>query len=150
MVSIILPTYNSENTIERAISSVIFQNVNDWELIIIDDKSTDKTYEILNKYKKQLGDRLTIITNEQNLGAGLSRRNGIAVAKGEFITFLDSDDELQYDFLSTMLYIQKIQNVDIVWAGVKITFPSKYKTEPVNISHSEYHLTEDGRFKNIL
>ena len=69
------------------------------------------------------------------------------VRKGEFITFLDSDDELQYDFLSTMLYIQKIQNADIVWAGVKITFPSKYKTEPVFISHSEYYLTEDGRFK---
>lgn len=150
MVSIILPTYNSKDTIERAISSVIFQNDTNWELIIIDDKSTDKTYKILDKYKKQLGDRLTIITNEKNLGAGLSRRKGISIAKGEFITFLDSDDELQYDFLSTMLYIQKIQNADIVWAGVKITFPPKYKTEPVFISHSEYYLTEDGRFKNIF
>jgi glycosyltransferase involved in cell wall biosynthesis len=91
-VSVIIPTYNRAATLPRAIDSVIAQTVDSWEIIVIDDGSTDNTSEIIKKYHRELGDRLQYIT-QTNRGASAARNVGIEAANRPFVAFLDSDDE---------------------------------------------------------
>lgn len=88
-VSIILPTYNRAYIIENAIRSVLEQTFQEWELIIVDDGSSDDTEKVLEPF---LCDRIFYIQNEVNRGANYSRNLGIANARGQYIAFLDSDN----------------------------------------------------------
>ncbi len=89
LVSVIMPCYNAQNNILKAIQSVLEQDYQNLELIIIDDNSTDNTINILNRLNDP---RINIIFSNINQGAGISRNIGIERAKGRFIAFLDSDD----------------------------------------------------------
>lgn len=105
IVSIIMPSYNSAQTIRESIESVQRQSLVDWELLITDDHSTDETKSIIKHY--QIKDsRIKLFALESNGGAGVARNNSIENAKGRFIAFLDSDDvwhknklEKQIDFM---------------------------------------------------
>lgn len=88
LVSVIIPTYNREKTIERAVNSVLAQTWKELEIIVVDDGSTDRTDEILRAY----GNKIRFI-RQQNSGASAARNTGIRAATGEIISFLDSDDE---------------------------------------------------------
>jgi len=90
MISIILPTYNGEKYINRAIDSVISQTFLDWELIIINDGSNDNTEEILKKYIVK--DKRIIYLSQDNQGPNRARQKGIDNSRGEYIAFLDVDD----------------------------------------------------------
>lgn len=89
LVSIIMPSYNVAKYIGESIDSVLNQSYSSWELIIIDDCSTDNTCEIVNSYNDK---RIILKKNDVNSGAAISRNVGIKVAKGKWIAFLDSDD----------------------------------------------------------
>lgn len=90
-VSIITPTYNSERFIEETITSILNQTYTNWELILIDDASTDKTVKIINQFVKS-NPQIYLLQNSKNRGAAISRNKGIEAAKGDFIAFLDADD----------------------------------------------------------
>lgn len=122
MISIIIPTFNNEDTIERAIRSVIYQNYVDWELIIVNDASTDKTSTIC-EYYSNLYPNITIITNDKNKGVGISRKVGMKYAKGDFITFLDSDDLIMADFLDISVKLQQQHDSDVVYTSYTILYP---------------------------
>lgn len=89
LVSVIMPSWNTAKYIGKAIESVLRQTHKDWELLIVDDCSTDNTDEIVALYRDT---RIKYLKNSVNLGAALSRNKAIAAAKGEWIAFLDSDD----------------------------------------------------------
>ncbi len=89
LFSIVIPTYNRASFIERAIDSVLAQRFTDWELIVVDDASTDNTLALISKYTDP---RIQVIRNSRNLERSISRNKGIETAKGEYICFLDSDD----------------------------------------------------------
>jgi len=89
-VSIIVPVYNTEKYLAQCIDSVISQTYKNWELIMIDDGSTDSSGIILDKYAGD-DDRIKII-HKVNEGQFISRRKGILAASGDYILFLDSDD----------------------------------------------------------
>ena len=91
LVSIIMPSYNSEKFIAKAIESVLSQTYSNWELIIIDDCSDDSSINIIQS-KAQKEQRIKIIKQKSNAGAAVARNSGIKAAKGEYIAFLDSDD----------------------------------------------------------
>lgn len=91
LVSIIMPVYNGKSHIEQAVASVFQQTYQKWELIVIDDCSTDGTYELLMKNYEN-DNRLCLLRNETNQGIAKSRNKGISHGKGQFIAFLDSDD----------------------------------------------------------
>ena len=91
LVSVIMPAYNAENYILDSIFSVLNQTYNNIELIIIDDCSSDNTPSLVREYCNN-DPRIRMIVNSHNSGPGISRNNGIKVAKGRFIAFLDSDD----------------------------------------------------------
>lgn len=89
MVSIIMPNYNSAKFIKDTINSVVAQTYQNWELIIVDDCSSDNSLEIICQYEDP---RIHIIRNAVNSGAAVSRNNAIEAANGRWIAFLDSDD----------------------------------------------------------
>ena len=90
LVSIIMPSYNTAKYISDSINSVINQTYENWELIIVDDCSTDNTDEIVNEFLKDK--RIKYFKNEKNSGAAISRNKALREAKGRWIAFLDSDD----------------------------------------------------------
>ena len=100
LVSIIMPSYNTARFIEESIKSVLAQTYTNWELIIVDDASTDNTDEIVNRVilsgaqaeSKDLAKRIHFLKNKKNCGAAVSRNRALAQAKGKWIAFLDSDD----------------------------------------------------------
>ena len=89
LVSIIMPSWNTAQYISEAIESVLKQSYSNWELIIVDDCSTDNTISVVNKYKDN---RIRLFQNKENLGAAYSRNFALRQAKGRWIAFLDSDD----------------------------------------------------------
>jgi glycosyltransferase involved in cell wall biosynthesis len=104
--SIILPTYNRASFLSRSIGSVVTQDFQDWELLIIDDGSTDHTKEIVNSFNDQ---RIKYIYQE-NSERSAARNNGIKLATGEWICFLDSDDEYLQDHLK--IFHEEIESND--------------------------------------
>lgn len=89
LVSVIMPSWNTSNFIAESIQSVIDQTYENWELIIVDDCSTDNTDEVVARFTDK---RIRYFKNEKNSGAALSRNRGLREARGEWIAFLDSDD----------------------------------------------------------
>ncbi|GIW67113.1 MAG: hypothetical protein KatS3mg095_1011 [Candidatus Parcubacteria bacterium] len=100
-VSIITPTYNGEKFIERAIKSVLWQTFKDWEMIIVDDGSTDKTVNIVKEYIKR-DPRIKLIELKENTGGpAIPRTVACKEAKGEYIAFLDQDDIYYPEYLES-------------------------------------------------
>tara|TARA_B100001027_G_C16264993_1_gene331505 strand:+ start:1313 stop:2620 length:1308 start_codon:yes stop_codon:yes gene_type:complete len=93
LFSIIVPVYNSEKTIEKCLNSIKRQKINDFELIIIDDNSSDNSLQIANKFIKKIK-FVKILKNKKNYGVSISRNRGIKNSNGKYIIFLDSDDIL--------------------------------------------------------
>ena len=92
MISVIIPCFNSEEYITRAIESILKQSYTNYEIILVNNNSTDNTYNILQEYaKKKAG--LVNVFNEYKKGAPAARNKGLSEAKGEWIQFLDADDE---------------------------------------------------------
>lgn len=92
IISIVLPAYNAEDYIGETIESVLSQSYQNWELIIVDDKSTDNTLNIAQKYVQQDGRIKVIVLNENTGGPAKPRNEGIKLSQGKFIAFLDADD----------------------------------------------------------
>ena len=111
LVSVIVPAYNSENTIKRAIDSIRRQTYPFWELIIVDDGSTDNTTSIVQKYIK-IDSKIKLIINNHS-GAAKARNTGLDVAKGTYISFLDSDDWLDTNFFATGLKKLNEEKADV-------------------------------------
>lgn len=108
-VTVITPVYNSDDTIERCLDSLLNQTIKDIEVITINDCSTDNTSEILKKYEKKYKN-LIVINNETNLGPAASRNKGLDIAKGDYIGFVDSDDYVE---LNTYEVMSKNMSKDI-------------------------------------
>lgn len=114
MVSVIIPTYNRAHLIERSINSVLNQTYKDFELLIVDDASTDNTEEVVKRYADE---RIRYIKCEENGGASKARNRGIEEAKYDYIAFQDSDDEWHADKLEKQmnLMLGAPENVGLVY-----------------------------------
>jgi glycosyltransferase involved in cell wall biosynthesis len=104
LVSVVLPTFNREQTLARAVASVLNQSYRDLELIVVDDGSTDRTAEVMAGFDDP---RLRYLRLEKNGGASRARNAGLRAAKGEFIAFQDSDDEWLVDKLARQLELAR-------------------------------------------
>jgi glycosyltransferase involved in cell wall biosynthesis len=119
-VSVLMPAYNAEKYLVEAIESILNQTFTDFEFIIIDDCSTDKTWEIIQKYSKK-DKRIVAIKNEENLKLSATLNKGIDICKGEYIARMDSDDwsypdrlQKQYDAIS------KDPNIGILGGAMEV------------------------------
>ena len=96
MISIIIPVYNTEDYLHVCLNSILKQSYGDFEIICVDDASTDSSLEILEYFTKK-DSRIKILKNDSNRGQGFSRNRGLDVAEGKYIFFLDSDDWINAD-----------------------------------------------------
>ncbi len=130
-ITVIIPVYNVEEYLETCLDSVICQTLTDIEIICVDDKSTDTSLDIINKYS-QRDKRVKCIQNKQNHGLSFTRNVGIKAAKGEYIFFLDSDDEIVKDALEKLYKIAKTKNYQMVF----FDFINLYESEQLENSLS--------------
>ncbi len=130
-VSIIIPVYNVEQYLEQCLDSVINQTFKDIEIICINDCSTDNSLQIIKEYQHK-DDRIVLIDLKQNDGQGNARNQGIKIANGKYITFIDSDDWVTRDYVEVLYKSIEKYNTDFVVANqllfdnktCKITIPS--------------------------
>ncbi|HIF9528296.1 glycosyltransferase family 2 protein [Photobacterium damselae] len=164
MISIILPVYNSKSFIDDTINSVINQTYIFWELILVDDRSTDGTFDYI-KDKYSNNDKIRIYQNDKNSGAGFTRNKGISEAKYSYIAFIDADDIWLPDKLSIQIEYMKKNNYPIVHtsysfidsenkkisgsviASKKVTLDSYMKNTEIGMSTSLINRDVVGDFK---
>ncbi len=149
MISVIIPTYNREDTIERSLKSVLNQTYLDFEVIIVDDFSSDGTLSVLSKFNDS---RIKIIELDENKGANFARNIGIESAKGEYIAFQDSDDFWLPNKLERQIEIIHEKNCDVVvcdMIGIDEIDNSFYKILS-NDRKSGYITFEDLLYENFV
>ena len=100
MISIVIPTYDRAATLGRAIDSVLAQTYTEWELVIVDDGSTDDTEAVLARYTDP---RITIVRHDRNRGVAAAQNSGFDAMRGEWFTVLGSDDELVPEAFETLM-----------------------------------------------
>ena len=126
-ISIIIPVYNVEKYISECIESILKQTYNNFELLLINDGSTDTSGNICDKYA-ELDKRIRVF-HKKNEGVGIARNLGIEHARGEWICFIDSDDWISSDYFETIM--NDINIADLTFWGFKLhyanAFPIEYK-----------------------
>lgn len=127
LVSIIMPLYNSEKYVSDSIKSVLNQTYPYWELIIVDDCSTDSSVEVVNSFNDG---RIKLLHNDKNSGAALSRNYALREAKGKWIAFLDSDD---------------------VWLLTKLEEQLQFMDDNNYVfTYSDYRICNDDKWENVI
>lgn len=120
-ISVIVPAYNVENYIKRAINSILAQSFQNFEIIIINDASTDDTNHIIQEcYSSEK--KIQIIQHKYNSGLGAARNTGITHAKGKYIVFIDSDDWIENNMLEDLYSTAEAKNADVVACGVWLAY----------------------------
>ena len=115
-VSVIIPVYNTEKYLRECLESVISQTFTDIEIICVNDGSTDSSLAILEEYASN--DKRIKVLKQKNKGAGSARNFGLKYATGEFLSFLDSDDFFENNFIEQMYSKAKETNADLVMCAV--------------------------------
>lgn len=136
-VSIIVPCYSVASKLPRCVHNLLAQTFTDWELILIDDGSTDNTWDICNSFTKNNAHIHAV--HKENGGVSSARNTGIEIAKGEFITFIDSDDYVKPDYLQKLV---EGQEADLVLCGFRSSTGIDFTPEP-------QYLIGDDLSKNI-
>ncbi len=117
IASIIMPTYNRADIISRAINSVLFQSHKNWELLIIDDGSTDETELFITPLLSD--SRIRYIKNE-HAGISAARNCGLEMAKGEYVFYLDSDNYWNNEYLELIIHYMALGNLDAAYCGLRV------------------------------
>ncbi len=116
-ISVILPTFNRSSLLMNAVQSVLDQDFEDWELLIVDDGSTDDTFQLINPLLHK-HDNIRYLKHG-NKKLNMSRNAGIQASFGNYVTFIDSDDHYLSNHLSSRhLYMQENQDIDLIVGGV--------------------------------
>ena len=155
LISVIVPMYNAEKYLGECLDSLLAQSFKDFEIIMVDDCSTDGSRKIADSYVEKFGGRLKIYNTEKNSGAGAARNKGLMLSHGEYVFFMDADDTIAQNAFEEMYDLAKKSNVDVVnctkayrmnAAGTEVT--------PINLNdpNSEFLVEEDTawRVQNLL
>ena len=118
-ITVIIPVYNGEKTISETLESVLKQTYNNFEIVIVNDGSTDTTQVILNDYAEQ-DSRIKVIS-QKNSGVSAARNNGIVHSEGKYVCFLDADDMYSKTFLEKMYEKITKNNMDICYCGYNLS-----------------------------
>jgi len=116
LISIIMATYNAEKTIEQAVNSVLNQTYPNFELLVVNDCSKDRTVELVRNIAAK-DSRVRLISNVKNSGVSYTRKHGLEEAKGSWIAILDSDDAWAPEKLEKQIALQKKMNADLLFTG---------------------------------
>lgn len=147
-ISIIVPVYNVEKYLEKCLDSLVNQTLNDIEIILINDGSTDKSQNIINTYVNEYPNLIKCFIKE-NGGMSDARNLGLKNATSEYISFIDSDDYIEKDMLEKMYNKAKENNYDIVFCNVNIIYPDKTILKKSELVHTINKLNINNK-KHLL
>ena len=162
LVSIITPSYNASSYIVETIESVLSQTYENWEMIVVDDCSSDETLNILNKYLEK-DKRIKLISNKMNMGAAQSRNRAIEISEGKYIAFLDSDDlwlgkklekqialmeaeNLMLSYTSYYTINEDSETLSTFYAQDKVNYFDMLKTSSIGTLTTIYNVEKLGKF----
>ena len=155
LISVIIPVYNVEKYLNKCLDSVISQTYNNIEIILIDDGSPDKCGVICDEYSKK--DKRIKVIHKNNEGVSIARNLGIEKAKGEYITFIDSDDYVEKNYIETLYKMCKKNNSDMSICGTidvnetgKIVSESKKINKNMTNVEALQELLEEKHFNNVV
>ena len=168
ILSVIMAVHNSTATVERALRSLLAQTFADWEVVVVDDGSTDKTDEILQAWAARDG-RIRVVRLADNRGSSAARNEGLRLASGEFIAYLDDDDEFYPDYLARVAALRGKADVLVFgfdmayedgprgdrpesWDPMQMgrDFFSFNPAVPLGMSHGRSLLDRAGRFNEMV
>jgi glycosyltransferase involved in cell wall biosynthesis len=148
LISVIVPVYNVENYLRKCIESIIFQRFKFFELILIDDGSTDSSGEICDEYS--ILDKRIRVIHTQNHGLSIARNNGIYNSKSELITFVDSDDWVSHDYLETLYHLKLSTKSDISCCNFQKVFDENVHSDPSdNTNSTVYYYSNTSAIKAL-
>lgn len=136
MVSIIVPVYNVEKYLRQCLDSICGQTYRNIEIILVDDGSTDGCYGICEEYKKK--DRRVKVLHKKNGGAVRARKDGLTIASGQYLAYIDSDDWVEADMIEKLYNTIEREQVDVVMCG-------RYE-DTENSSRKVFHGIGEGRY----
>ena len=148
-VSIIIPIYNAEKFIDSCMQSVMEQTYKDYEVLLINDGSTDHSLEIANSWKQRYPNQVRVYTQE-NAGQGDARNNGVVYAQGQYILFVDSDDTVTHDFVEETYQAIKKYDADMAIFDAVVTDEHGNKIENMIGCHTDEKIVSLDAFPRIL
>lgn len=140
-VSIIIPVYNAEQYIAKTVESILNQDFQDWELILVDDCSTDNTNAICRRLVEK-NNRIRYIRQPENRGPSVARNSGIDSASGKYLAFVDSDDIIEKHYLRTLITAADTNEADVVWCNYYEDFATRSLTK---LHHLPTHIISDKK-----
>lgn len=141
MLSVIVPIYNTEPYLDRCISSLLCQTYKDLEILLIDDGSTDNSFDICRNYEK--ADKRVKVIHQENRGQNGARRTGLEQAHGEQISFIDSDDWIESDMYERLMERYMQYSCDLITSGIFMDSPNG------QTSVCRYDALEEGLYSNL-
>lgn len=147
MISIIVPCYNCETTLEKCCNSILFQTREEYEIVLIDDGSKDHTPQICDKYEDEY-DCVTVV-HQENSGLMAAWKHGVGVAKGDYVTFIDSDDWIEETLVERLMQIIEQNHPDLILYGIRVDYDNgMHSLKKNNISNGFF--TKSDIVKKIL
>lgn len=146
LLSVIMPIYNAQEYLHMSIQSVLNQTFKDFELILVDDESTDESLEICRKFQEE--DRRIKVISQKNKGIGGARNTGIDNAIGKYITFIDNDDIIQSKMYENMMAEMIAEKLDLVMCGA--VRKEDYKLEKITSEYEVCELTKKSLYKGMF
>lgn len=148
LVSVIVPCYNADSYIERCLQGLEAQKYRDFDVVLIDDCSTDATAEVIRQYSLKSDLRLLYYRNERNIGPAGSRKKGVEVSETKYIAFCDCDDWYEPNYLHMMIQKANENDADMVFCAYQTVFLSKAQHKV--IQHKLEHIPNELHTKEAL
>ena len=127
-VSIIVPVYNTEKYLKKCLDSLVNQTLEDIEILIVNDGSTDNSQKIINEYKEKYSQKIKFF-EKQNGGLSDARNYAIPYVSGEYIGFVDSDDYIEFNMFEKMYNLANLENLDLVECNFIWEYPNRIKKD---------------------
>jgi len=147
-VSIIVPIYNASKYLKKCLSSIVQQTYSNLEIILVNDGSTDSSLDIIHSFQKK--DPRIYLIDQKNQGVSASRNNGLAVSTGTYITFVDSDDSLNLEFVEKMLFEFQQSHCELVVCAHTKNEHRFVENAIYSREESYYHLIQDDSFGGYI
>lgn len=128
LITVVVPCYNVEKYVEKCLDSILKQTYKNLEIILVEDCSTDNTYNIIKDYPKK-DKRIKVIQNEKNSGLSFSRNTGIKASTGKYISFIDSDDYITENFYEDLLEAMHKNKAEVAMCDIKVVYEDTNYTQ---------------------
>ncbi|WP_413852583.1 glycosyltransferase family 2 protein [Candidatus Ruminimicrobium bovinum] len=146
-VSVIVPVYNVEQYLRQCLDSVVNQTFKDIEIIVVNDCSPDNSLQTIKEYQ-QKDERIVLVDLKQNVGLGFARNEGVKIAKGKYITFVDSDDWIADKYIEILYNEIEKNNLDVV--GSSVYFYDNNLKQIVNVKNISADILNNSKLESLL